>query len=172
MRIDIVGITGSGKSTLASRLSQKLGIPHIQLDTFWFEAGGRKGPYDTPNIDAVRAHVKTAVEKAVQQDSWISDGTYLHAQEVIAPAADVIIFLDTPLWTRLVAHARRTFFEPKRHKHLTVWDEISFFKEIITRTYRSRPKLITFLEGYIDKTIVLRSYKEIDEYVIGGAARK
>ncbi len=165
MRIDIVGVSGSGKSTLASRLSKKLGIPHVEIDTFWFEAGGRHGPHDTPNIDAVRAHIRKSLTEALAQDSWISDGTYIREQEQIAPLADVILFLDIPLITRLIAHTRRTFFEPKKHAHLTLWDQLSFYKEIITRTYRTRPKLLAFLSNYAEKTVTLRSYKEIGAYV-------
>lgn len=79
MRIDIVGLTGSGKSTLAEMLTKRLKLPHIQIDTFWFEAGGRQGAHDTPNIEHVRAHVRKRVEENISKyESWVFDGTYLH----------------------------------------------------------------------------------------------
>lgn len=35
-KIIIIGTTGSGKSTVAKKLSEKLNVPHIQLDfLFW-----------------------------------------------------------------------------------------------------------------------------------------
>lgn len=57
MRITVIGLPGSGKSTLANAISKKLSIPHIHLDRFWFEAGGRNGSHDTPNLAEVRAQV-------------------------------------------------------------------------------------------------------------------
>lgn len=165
MRIDIVGLPGSGKSTLAVALSKKLGIPHIQLDTFWFEAGGRQGTHDTPNIEAVRAHISRSIAEVITQKSWVSDGSYLREQHKIAPLADAIVFLDLPLWKRLVAHTRRAFFEPKRHKHLSIWEEIKFYKQVVIRSYKSRPKLVKFVHDYKDKTITLRSHKEIRDYL-------
>ncbi|MBU2103873.1 AAA family ATPase [Patescibacteria group bacterium] len=165
MRIDIVGLPGSGKSTLAKNLSKKLGIPHIQLDAFWFEAGGLQGSHDTPNIEAVREYISTSIKEAVQQESWISDGTYLRVQEYIAPVADVIVFIDLPLLSRLLAHTRRAFFEPKRHKHLKLWDEIKFYKQVVLRTYRTRPKLLAFTAEYSDKVVVLKSHAEINKFV-------
>jgi adenylate kinase family enzyme len=165
MRIDIVGIAGSGKSTLAEKLSKKLAVPHIQIDEFWFEAGGRQGGHDTPNIEEVRAHIRSRVEEAIRTDAWVSDGIYLRVQDLIASRADVIIFLDISLWTRLRNHTRRAFFEPKRHAHLTWRDEITFYKEIVRRTFTGRPKLIKFIEEHKDKVVTLRSYRQIDEYV-------
>lgn len=165
MRIDIVGLAGSGKSTLAAKLSKRLGIPHIQVDTFWFAAGGRQGERDTPNIEEVRSHIRAEVEKAVQGASWVCDGTYLRVQDLIAPRADVILFLDIPLWSRLVGHTRRAFFEPKRHSHLTWWDEIKFYKEIVRRTYASRPKLLAFVKEHEEKVVTLKSYKEMQGYL-------
>jgi len=165
MRIDIIGPAGSGKSTLAKALSLKLGIPHIQIDRFWFEAGGRQGPHDTPNLEEVRAHIRQSVKKAVEGESWVSDGTYSRVQDLIASRADVVLFLDVPLWTRLLNHTRRAFFESKRHAHLSLWEELKFYKEVVRRTYRGRPKLLKIVEDYKDKVVTLRSLKEIDAYL-------
>lgn len=165
MRITIVGPAGSGKSTLAKKLSDTLGVPHIQIDRFWFEAGGRQGPHDTPNLEGVREHIRKSVEEAVAQESWISDGTYIRTQDIIASRADTVLFLDIPLPTRLLNHTRRAFFEPKRHAHLSAWEEIKFYKEIVTRTYKGRAKLLTLVDKYRSKVITLRSLREIDDYL-------
>ena len=84
MRIDVVGLPASGKSTLASTLSRNLRIPHVQLDRFWFESGGRRGRHDTPNLEEVRAKVRERALIALGSDSWVSDGVYLYIQDVIA----------------------------------------------------------------------------------------
>lgn len=165
MRIDIVGLPASGKSTLARLLSEQLSIPHIHLDRFWFESGGKQGRLTTPNLEEVRARVRSRVEEAVGASSWVSDGTYLHVQDQVARRAEVIVFLDIPLWVRLANHAHRVFFENKRHAELTFWDDLTFFKEIVRREYSSGPKLRRFVEEHADKVMTLRSKKEIREYV-------
>jgi len=165
MRIDIVGLPASGKSTLAAAISKKLSIPHIHLDRFWFENGGRQGRHDTPNLEEVKAKVRLQALEAMKTDSWVSDGVYMNAQKDIAARADVIIFLDIPLSAQLVNHARRAFFEPKRHAELGLWDEITFFREIIRRQYANKPKLLRFTEEHKDKVIRLQSRKEIDSYL-------
>ncbi len=165
MRIDIIGPSGSGKSTMAARLAKGLNMPHIQIDKFWFEAGGKQGSHDTKNIDEVRAHIRKSLSNALGPESWVSDGTYIREQDGIAPLADVIIFLDIPLHVRLWNHTRRIFFESRCHQHLSIWDEVKFYKEIVKRTYTTRPKIISFIRDYKDKTITLRSYRDIDLYV-------
>ncbi|MEO6536493.1 MAG: hypothetical protein ABIT47_02285 [Candidatus Paceibacterota bacterium] len=165
MRIDVIGLPASGKSTFAAAVSKKLSIPHIHLDRFWFESGGRQGRHDTPNLEEVRAKVRVKTAEAVQKESWVSDGIYLHVQDLISERADRIIFLDIPLITRLFAHVQRAFFQPKRHAELTLWDEITFFREIIKRNVSSKPKLLKFVAEHNDKMIRLHSRKAMNEYL-------
>jgi adenylate kinase family enzyme len=165
MRIDVVGLPASGKSTFASSLSRKLGIKHIHLDRFWFESGGRQGRHDTPNLEEVRAKVRERALIAFRSDSWVSDGVYLHIQDVIAPRADKIIFLDIPLWKRLLNHAQRVFLEKKRHKELSFIDEMTFFKEIIKREFSSGPKLRQFVKENQNKVIILSNRKAMRHFI-------
>jgi adenylate kinase family enzyme len=165
MRIDVIGLPASGKSTFAASISKKLSIPHIHLDRFWFEAGGHQGRHDIPNLEEVRSKVREKAIEAVKGESWVSDGIYLHVQDVIAERSEVIIFLDIPLLTRIYGHAQRAFFEPKRHDELGLWDEITFFREIVKRNFSSKPKLLKFVDAHKDKVIRLRSRKEMDEYL-------
>ncbi|WP_242038993.1 ATP-binding cassette domain-containing protein [Anabaena lutea] len=39
-RISIIGSSGSGKTTLAKQISQRLSIPHIELDYLHWEPRG------------------------------------------------------------------------------------------------------------------------------------
>lgn len=167
MRIDVIGLPGSGKSTLAAGIAKKLSIPHIELDRFWFESGGRQGRHDTPNLEGVRSKVRERTTKAIEEESWVSDGIYLHVQDLIVDRADVIVFLDIPLIHRLLGHARRAFFvTTRRHTELSIWNEISFFQEIIKRNFSSKPKLLKFVSEHKDKVVRLRSYKEVSEYLL------
>jgi len=166
MRITVIGLPGSGKSTVADMIAEKLSIPHIHIDHFWFEAGGRTGEYDTPNIEQVRAHVRERVLEAIAAESWVSDGFYSRLQPDIASRADVVLFLDIPLWQRLLNHATRTLRRDKRHKEVSVWDDVTFFPEVVRRTFRTGPKLRSFVQQFKGKTVILHSRKEINKYVL------
>jgi adenylate kinase family enzyme len=167
MRISIIGQSSSGKSTLAQKISEKLNIPHIHLDRFWFEAGGHKliKPGETTEESIkVRAYIKEKVEEVTQQDSWVSDGWYSREQPFIALRADQILFLDIPLYRRLWNHVHRVFVT-ERHPELSKWDEFKFLYEIIRRTPNRSTKMREIIEKNKGKSKILRNYKEIDEYL-------
>src|SRR6185312_12755385 len=116
MRISIIGLPGSGKSTVARMIAERFSIPHIQIDRFWFEAGGRTGGHDTLDIEQVRALVREKTLAAIAAESWVSDGFYSRVQPEIAKRADAVVLLDIPLWRRLLNHAARTLQRNNRHK--------------------------------------------------------
>lgn len=166
MRISIIGLPGSGKSTLARRVSAQLGIPHIHLDRFWFEAGGltlKKG--DMVERDRIRASVRAHVEKAIAQDAWVSDGFYAHVQPDIAGRADVLIYLASPFLVRLINHLSRTFRRHERHSELSMLDDLLFVGELVTRTFRTGPKIKRLIAQFPEKLVVLRSRREVERYL-------
>lgn len=170
MRIDIVGLPASGKSYLASAIAKKFSIPHIHLDRFWFESGGTKGTSTTPNLADVRARVKEKVCAVIQDESWVSDGVYLHVQGELATRADIIIFLDIPTWKRVLNHAGRLILQrihlsPVRHKEVTFLDDIRFFAEVVGCAKTRGPKLRAFVEEYKDKVVILKSRREVEQYL-------
>ena len=164
MRISIIGLPGSGKSTLARLISHKLAIPHIHIDRFWFEAGGRDGYY-TPNIENVRARVRQRVFEAISADEWVSDGAYSRVQREIATRADVVIFVDIPLWKRLLNHTKRLFERSNRHKETSVLDDLQFYYGILRRQFTTLPKVRKLAMEFGAKVVTLRSRGEIDEFL-------
>src|SRR5680860_285836 len=101
MRITIVGLPGSRKSILAQKIAEKKHIPHIHIDRFWLESGGGQNSRATLNPEQTHVDVREKVLKAIQMESWVSDGFYSKIQPEIAERADTVIFLDIPLWRRL-----------------------------------------------------------------------
>lgn len=45
-RISVVGTSGSGKTTLARQISQRLSIPHVELDALHWEPNWTEAPLD------------------------------------------------------------------------------------------------------------------------------
>lgn len=87
-RIVVVGTTGSGKTTMAARLSDKLSIPHIEMDALNWGPNWQVRPPDV---------FQTAVDEATRGQAWVVDGNYSRAREIVWPRADTIVWLDYPL---------------------------------------------------------------------------
>lgn len=87
-RIVVVGTTGSGKTILAGRLSHKLGLPHTELDSVNWGPNWTMKPAD---------EFMAAVDEATRGETWVVDGNYSRAREIVWPRADTIVWLDYPL---------------------------------------------------------------------------
>lgn len=98
-RILIVGTSGSGKSTLARQLSEKLSIPHIELDNLQFAPEWQMVP------DAVLIE---RVAEVVAGERWILDGSYGKIRHMTWPPADTLIWLDYPKWVVMWRVVKRT----------------------------------------------------------------
>lgn len=68
-RLVIIGNAGSGKSYLSRQLGERLSIPAIHLDVWFWEPGGfsQKRPQHV---------VYQLIDKAKQGDRWIAEGVY------------------------------------------------------------------------------------------------
>ena len=82
-RIMVVGTSGSGKTTLADTLSERLGLPRIELDAlFWEENWG---------VD--RERFGRDLREACGGERWVMDGNYGSWRHVTWAAADTIVWL-------------------------------------------------------------------------------
>ena len=94
-KIAIIGCSGSGKSTLAHVIGRKLNIDPIDLDTVRFTDGftSEKRPYDDFMKD---------IANIADSKEWIVEGVYYnqkyHIEDVLWKNADMVIWLDIPLW--------------------------------------------------------------------------
>jgi adenylate kinase family enzyme len=98
-RVVVLGVTGSGKSTLAGELARRLGVAHIELDSFQWE------PQWTPaQPDVFRARV----EQATAGDAWVVDGNYRQARDLFWPRAQTFVWIDYSLPIIFARLLRRT----------------------------------------------------------------
>lgn len=98
-RIMIVGQPGSGKSTLALALGALTGLPVVHIDHIHWHPGWVERSRDE----------KTRLCNAVEAgDAWIFEGGYSATWDNRLARADLVIWLDLPLWLRFWRVVRRT----------------------------------------------------------------
>lgn len=84
-RINVVGTSGSGKSTFARRLSELLSIPHIEMDTFFWQPNWTK--LDDEKFCSI-------LENELTQEAWILDGGYSKLTPTKWANVECVIWLD------------------------------------------------------------------------------
>jgi adenylate kinase family enzyme len=100
-RVSVVGNACSGKSRLAGRVAEVLGVPHVELDSIYHQAGWN--PIDPDEFVA-------RVLAATDGDGWVIDGNY-RSVVVDGPVwqrADTVVWLDLPRRTVMFQVVRRT----------------------------------------------------------------
>jgi adenylate kinase family enzyme len=98
-RFNVVGTSGSGKTTFSRRLSEVLAVPHIEMDSlFWQPNWGC--PSDEEFFTALRA--------ALDREAWVLDGNYNWARAIKWAAVDCVIWLDYPFLRTIGRSLRRT----------------------------------------------------------------
>ena len=100
LRIVVVGVTGSGKTTFAKELATKKGTSFIELDALHWLPDWQHIPDE---------EFRQRVEVATRGDSWVVDGNYSVARDIIWTRANAIIWLDYSLWTVFWRLYKRTW---------------------------------------------------------------
>jgi adenylate kinase family enzyme len=101
-RISVIGTSGSGKTTFADKLAGILRIPHVELDTLYWEADWEPAPRDV---------FRSRVREAVRTERWVVDGNYsTSARDLVWERADTIVWLDFSFTVTLGRVLRRTIY--------------------------------------------------------------
>lgn len=87
-RIAVVGTSGSGKTRLASRLAQRLGIAHVELDSLHWGPDWSPAPLDL---------FRERVAEALSGQAWTTDGNYSAVRDIVWMRADTVVWLDYAL---------------------------------------------------------------------------
>jgi len=98
-RIAVVGTSGSGKTTVARKISEILGVPHIELDALYWRPGW---------VEAPEEEFKQAILEATRGDEWVTCGNYRFAREVLWGRVDTVVWLDMPFHTVFLRTLWRT----------------------------------------------------------------
>ena len=100
-RIRVVGVSGSGKTQLAAEIAAHLGVPHLELDAVFWDAG-----WSLRDVDEARELIRHFV--ADHPKGWVADGNWDSRREGVLDDADTIVWLDHPRRTVMARVVRRT----------------------------------------------------------------
>jgi adenylate kinase family enzyme len=93
-KIHIIGGPGSGKTFVAKTISEKFGIPHLDLDDiFWDKTSGYGNKADEQSRNE-------KLERFLDQSSWVVEGVYYQWLGESFDQADIIVILRTSRWLR------------------------------------------------------------------------
>lgn len=86
-RISVVGTSGAGKTTVAREISERLGIPHVELDAIYHQPGWTTLPTE---------EFVARVDAATDAERWVVDGNYREVSDEgpVWAKADTIVWLD------------------------------------------------------------------------------
>lgn len=163
MKIQIIGYSGSGKSSLAKRIQEKTGFPILYLDKVKYRSDWSIRPMDEQ-------------EKMVEEflnsnpNDWIIDGNFRHLYLKRYEMCDECIFLKFgalscyKMWRKRFKISRKEVVEssPGIEK-----GNFSFRMWILfgTRSKKRKKELIDLQNRCKGKKIILRSKKEVDQFV-------
>jgi adenylate kinase family enzyme len=98
-RVIVRGTSGSGKTTLARKIAAARGIPHVELDGIYHQAGW------TPLDDE---RFRAAVADFMDNDRWVVCGNYRQIAPLLLERADTIVLLDLPRRNMMARVLRRS----------------------------------------------------------------
>ena len=158
-KIVIVGDAGRGKTTFSNNLSKKLGLTVYSTDDFFWK---KKYTERYSNEESVK-EITENVYKG--KDQWIVEGT---TTRLVAPGlelADIIINLKFKnIFSQYIVLTKRCISRDDENLKTLIpflmWvTKVRFSKD---KRHTAKKKI---LEAYPEKTIILESYREIDEFV-------
>lgn len=147
-KIAIIGGPGTGKTTLATILSNALSIHSYSLDPIKFSNNWKKKS---------KSEVEKQINFILKEKTWIIEGNTLTYLKKIVDKADLIIFLDYPLFFQLKGIFHR-FWKCCIKEEKTIFychQKVSFrfLCKTIFFNPMKRPKILKVLDG--KKTITI-----------------
>ena len=168
-RIYILGNIAGGKSNLARHLSEKLSLPLYSTDQY---------QYHTDLTVRSPSELTADINSFISQNSnWVIDGFGPYAKIFdLLKLADLIIFIDLPLWLHKYLLTQRTLFslflrrpELQNHQSEFKWPHIKKLYQVLLNVDRQMtPELRRILSKseYTNKVKILRNFKEISKLSI------
>lgn len=161
-KIAIIGSPGAGKTKLTKDLGRILKLKVYHLDRLFWKWGWEEKDRDS-RIDIL--------QRLVQREQWIIEGTYLRSSELRLKMADTIIFLDTsPLvcLRRIIKRHCEEYGRYRRDIPEGCVDKLTLPRilKVLTFPLAERRKLKNKLREFpSEKVIWLHSAKEVKDFL-------
>jgi len=105
-RVAIIGTSCSGKTTLARTIADILDVPHIELDSLYWQPNWSPRPIE---------EFRQLTRAAIAAERWVLDGNYSKVRDIAWGRATTLIWLNYPfyvvLWRALSRTVRRVLFQ-------------------------------------------------------------
>ena len=157
MKIAVLGYAGSGKTYLSDYISQKENIPVLHLDKIKWDKEWK--PIDNSVVLPV-------VTEFMAKEDWIIDGyyEYLLMNERLEQADKIILIL-LPRLTCFYRTLKRTKIRRKEgYKNDLNWWFVKFTL-FGCRNRERNAKYKAIAEEYKDKTVVLKTRRQVKEFM-------
>ncbi|WOF23026.1 AAA family ATPase [Microbacterium betulae] len=165
-RILVAGVAGSGKTTLSAGISERLGVPHVEMDDLHW------GPGWTP-----RETFLADVAALAARDEWVTEWQYGAARPVMLARAEAVVWLDLPTRVTMTRVIRRTLRRRLRREPL--WSAgnvepplrsiLTDREHIVRWAWRTRQKYrtgaLSLWERPDVEVIRLRSAREVERWL-------
>jgi adenylate kinase family enzyme len=166
IKVMIIGNGGGGKTTLAYQVAQKYGLPLIEIDALQFQPRWIRTP---------EAELRQAIKTVHSTERWLIDGFGPWDQiEERASLADLIIFVDHPIWIHFWWACERQIAAALGEQRLggppgcDLRDVTKHMFETVWWVHENlRPKLVELVEMHQATTTVvwIHSPEELDTFL-------
>ncbi|MBL4942305.1 MAG: adenylate kinase [Colwellia sp.] len=168
-RIVVIGSSCSGKSTFSQYLAKKSEVEYIELDQLHWLPNWKERPDE---------EFRELVNKATSSSSWIVDGNYSVARDIVWPRATKIIWLNHSFSLVLYRSITRSIVRSATKKKLFAGNVESFKQTFFSRdsiilwvlkTYHNKRKsyfkLLKQIEAKGTEVIELKNQTQVDDYL-------
>ncbi|MCW2542459.1 MAG: family ATPase [Frankiales bacterium] len=108
-RILVAGTSGSGKTTTAQRLSERLGLPHTEIDALFHGPDWVPRPSFAADVDAFS-----------REPAWVTEWQYSSMRPLLLDRADTLVWLHFRRTTVMWRLIRRTI--RRRVRRIELWN--------------------------------------------------
>lgn len=156
-KVIVIGCPGSGKSTFSRALQNLTGLPLYHLDLLY---------WNSDRTTVSKEVFRERLQSVLLEDSWIIDGNYGSTMEMRIAECDTVFFLDFPLEVCIEGVRQRQGKTRPDMPWTETEDDEEFLEFIRNFEKDSKPKILTLLQKYKEKNIIiLKSREEVDIFI-------